>query len=70
MHFYDIPDTPGGASVVFPENEIWNRLKQFLPVCPCGIGIIKITSTELVIFRWNSFETKKDIFLVKSATSD
>ena len=28
---YDNPDTPGGASVVFPENEIWNRLKQFLP---------------------------------------
>ena len=27
----DTPDTPGGASVVFPENEIWNRLKQFLP---------------------------------------
>ena len=30
--FYDTPDTPGGASVVFAENWIWNRLKQFLPV--------------------------------------
>ena len=30
---FDIPDTPGCASAVFAENEIWNRLKQFLPVC-------------------------------------
>ena len=29
---FDTPDTPGCASVVFAENEIWNRLKQFLPV--------------------------------------
>ena len=34
---FDTPDTPGCASAVFAdnqsENEIWNRLKQFLPVC-------------------------------------
>ena len=29
---FDTPDTPGCASAVFDENEIWNRLKQFLPV--------------------------------------
>ena len=28
---YDTPDTPGGASVVFAENEIWNN-------CSCGNG--------------------------------
>ena len=30
----DTPETPGSVSAVFAENEIWNRLKQFLPVCP------------------------------------
>ena len=30
---FDTPETPGSVSVVFAENEIWNRLKQFLPVC-------------------------------------
>ena len=30
---FDTPDTPGCASAVFAENEIWSRLKQFLPVC-------------------------------------
>ena len=30
---FDTPDTPGCASAVFTENEIWNRLKRFLPVC-------------------------------------
>ena len=29
---FDTPETPGSVSVVFAENEIWNRLKQFLPV--------------------------------------
>ena len=31
------PETPGSVSLVFAdnqsENEIWNRLEQFLPVC-------------------------------------
>ena len=34
---FDTPGTPGCASAVFAdnqsENEIWNRLKRFLPVC-------------------------------------
>ena len=30
---FDTPDTPGCASAVFAVNEIWNRLKRFLPVC-------------------------------------
>ena len=30
---FDTPETPGSVSVVFAENEIWNRLKQFLQVC-------------------------------------
>ena len=29
---FDTPDTSRCASAVFAENEIWNRLKQFLPV--------------------------------------
>ena len=37
---FDTPDTPGCASAVFAdnqsENEIWNRSKQFLPVCNSG----------------------------------
>ena len=36
---FDTPDIPGCASAVFAdnqsENEIWNRLKQFLLVCSC-----------------------------------
>ena len=39
---FDTHDTPGCASAVFAENqsenEIWNRLKQFLPVCPGTTG--------------------------------
>ena len=34
---FDTPDTPGCASAVFAENAIWNRLKQFLPLC---VGLI------------------------------
>ena len=30
---FDTPKTPGSVSPVFAKNEIWNRLKQFLPVC-------------------------------------
>ena len=30
---FDTLETPGSVSAVFAENEIWNRLKQFLPVC-------------------------------------
>ena len=30
---FDTPDIPGSESAVFAEIEIWNRLKQFLPVC-------------------------------------
>ncbi len=37
----NIPVTPGCASVVFAENEIWNRLKQFLPVCLYATGPLK-----------------------------
>ena len=33
---FDTPDTLGCASAVFAENEIWNRLKRFLPVCSPG----------------------------------
>ena len=32
---FDTLETPGSVSAVFAENEIWNRLKQFLPVCIC-----------------------------------
>ena len=30
--YFDTPETPGSVSVVCAENEIWNRLKQFLSV--------------------------------------
>ena len=30
---FDTLETPGSVSAVFAEIEIWNRLKQFLPVC-------------------------------------
>ena len=30
---FDTPDSPGCASAMFAENEIWNRSKRFLPVC-------------------------------------
>ena len=37
---FDALDTPGCASAVFDENEIWNRLKQFLPVCIWMVSFI------------------------------
>ena len=30
---FDTPDTHGCVSAVIAENEIWNRIKQFLPGC-------------------------------------
>jgi hypothetical protein len=47
---FDTPETPGSVFVVFAgnqsENEIWNGLKQFFPVC--FISVISII--------WESFD--------------
>ena len=51
---FDTPNTPGCASAVFAENEIWNRLKQFLPV-QCDFKKIIIIITNLKKDRMKIF---------------
>ena len=41
---FDTLETPGSVSAVFAENEIWNRLKHFLPVWIGGVEFCTLSS--------------------------
>ena len=52
---FDTYDTPGCASVVFAdnqsENEIWNRLKHFLPVWHRALSQLRTEQTQTMLIR-------------------
>ena len=50
---FDTPDTPECASAVFAENEIWNRLKQFLPVCSDNTWDVVFDSQSVLHKIWD-----------------
>ena len=61
---FDTPDTPGSVSVVFAENEIWNRLKQFLPVWNPDVKFNKTGSKKPPLYEGCRIITVRPLFVL------